>query len=61
MRAMDRLSEGDGDEPRPETGGASGAQDADGKPGAGVARKPVRVNVRRRGSNAGTPEMRERM
>src|SRR4051794_4054585 len=54
MRAMDRLSEGDGDEPQPETPGASGAP-------VGGAGDPFRGNVRRRRSDAGTPAMRERM
>src|SRR4051794_29186422 len=63
MRALDRLSEGDGDEPQPETPGASGASGSDAKAAAGFPGDPLRVNVRRRRRrcDAGTPEMRARM
>jgi len=61
MRALDRLSEGDGDEPQPAAPGASGAGGCDVKPIAGTPAEPVRVNVRRRRRDAGTPEMYARM
>src|SRR4051794_14515924 len=74
MRALDRLSEGEGDGPQPVAPGAPGAPGASGPSGgsgsdakalAGLPRDPLRANGvrprRRRRCDAGTPETRARL